>query len=84
MPVPTSLVLSDSTQSYSYAAAIVLNTPFTGVCRAIYVGGAGNATITMQNGDAIAFNGLVAGSILPVRATLVATGATASNLVALY
>jgi hypothetical protein len=84
MPVPTSLVLADSPQSYSFAAAIVVGTPFTGVCRAIYVGTGGSATVTMQNGDSITFAGLVSGSILPVRATQVSAVTGAANLVALY
>jgi hypothetical protein len=83
MPVPTSLVLSDSPQSYSFAEAITAGVNFTGICRAIYVGSAGNATVTMQNGDSVAFNGLTAGSLLPVRARQV-SAATAGSLVALY
>lgn len=67
---------------YSDGAAIVVATPFL-VCDAIYVGGAGNATITLQSGASLAFNGLAAGQVLEVKATNV-SAATATNLVALY
>lgn len=51
---------------------------------AVFVGGAGNVTM-VTGGSAIAFNGLAAGSILPVGGTRVnATGTTATGLVALY
>lgn len=54
------------------------------VSRAIYVGGSGDVTLTTLNGDKVAFKGLVAGSILPVRASRVwSTGTTATNLVGL-
>jgi len=67
---------------YFGAAAIVVNTPFT-ICNAIYVGGAGNATVTMGSGESVTFTGLVVGQILPVRATNV-SAATASLMIALY
>ena len=57
---------------------------FTKLARAIYIGGAGNATLVMENDDPIAFNGLLAGTILPVRCKRVNAGATATNIVALF
>lgn len=57
---------------------------FTKPARALYIGGAGNATLVMENGDPIAFNGLLAGTILPVRCKRVNAGATATNMVALF
>jgi len=68
--------------SYSDGAAIVVATPFL-VCDGIYIGGAGNATVTLQSGRSVAFNGLLAGTILQVKAVNV-TAATATNMVALY
>lgn len=54
-------------------------------CRALYIGGAGNATIVMADSTAILFSGLQAGQILPVRALRVnATGTTATGIVALF
>lgn len=67
----------------SFAVAIVVNTPFSVTCRAIYVGGAGNMTVEMEGGGTVAFNGVLAGTVLPVRAKNVTT-ATATNLVALW
>ena len=67
------------------AEAVTLNTPFTnGVCRSLYIGGGGDAKVTMSDGTSVAFVGLTAGSILPVRASQVNTGATATNIVALF
>jgi len=58
---------------------------FTKLARAIYIGGAGNAVVVMENDDPITFNGLLAGTILPVRCKRVnATGTSATNIVALF
>lgn len=58
----------------------------TDIPRAIYVGGAGNITMTLVgDSTAIAFNGATAGSILAVRPKLIkSTGTTATAIVALY
>ena len=53
-------------------------------CSAIYVGGAGNVVCLNNDGVAITFVGVAAGTILPVGTTRVnATGTTATSLVAL-
>lgn len=53
--------------------------------RAIYVGGAGNLRLVLASGDEVTFTGLLAGTLLPVRATRVkATGTTATQLLGLY
>lgn len=52
--------------------------------RALYVGGAGTVTVVM-NGTSVLFAGLGAGTILPIRTDRVmATGTTATGIVALY
>jgi len=62
----------------------------TKVARGLYIGGAGNASVVMENGDAVKFYGLLAGTILPVRCIRVNvndTGGfttTATNIVALF
>lgn len=54
-------------------------------CRGIYVGGAGNMVVLMNDGNTITLNGVTAGTIYALRAKRVnATSTTATNLVALY
>jgi len=51
----------------------------------VYVGGAGNIKVTTANGDVATFNGLNAGTVLPVQVLRVwATGTTATNLIGIY
>jgi hypothetical protein len=53
--------------------------------RAIYVGGDGNITLVTTDNQTVTFIGLVAGTILPVRAKRVnSTDTTATNLIGLY
>lgn len=60
------------------------STDLVTLCRAIYVGGAGNLNIDMADGTTITFSGLSSGQILPVRAKRVrATGTTATNIIAM-
>lgn len=64
------------------------STDFTdGVCRSIYVGGAGNVVAVEpgDNGTAVTFIGVPAGSTLNIMAKRVnSTSTTATNMVALY
>ena len=56
-----------------------------GVCRALWVGGSGNIALTFEDGSAATLAGVPCGTILQVRAKIVAaTGTTATNIVALY
>lgn len=58
--------------------------PF-GLCRALYVGVAGNVTVLSAGGAAVTFSGVPAGVILPIRCKRVnSTSTTATNIVALY
>lgn len=51
---------------------------------AIYVGGAGAIALVTTNGTSLTFSGVLAGSVLPVKAKQVlSTGTTATNLVGL-
>lgn len=55
------------------------------VARALYVGGSGDVKLVTEEGNTVTFQDIVAGSILPVKATKVfATGTTATNIVALF
>jgi len=61
------------------------STDLQNVTRGIYVGGSGTVRLITVQGETVSFAGLVAGTILPVRATRVtATGTTATDLVALW
>jgi len=52
--------------------------------RAIYVGTAGDVTVTMADGNDVAFANVPAGTMLPIRCTHVkSTGTDASDIVAL-
>jgi hypothetical protein len=52
--------------------------------RAIYIGGAGNVVVRITGEASVTFQGLAAGTILPIRCDRVlATGTTATNLVGL-
>lgn len=56
----------------------------TDPCFAIYVGGAGNVVCLNEDGDAITFVGVAAGTVLPITTSRVnATSTTATSLVAL-
>ncbi|MEG3124801.1 spike base protein, RCAP_Rcc01079 family [Sphingomonas sp. GB1N7] len=69
------------------AAAITPNdTNIISTTRAILIGGAGDLAVLFADDTAsVVLKGLVAGSILPIRVQKVlATGTTATNLVALY
>jgi len=51
----------------------------------LYIGGAGNLRVLTEGGDDITFNGVVAGTFLPVNVVRVfATGTTATNIVATW
>lgn len=66
------------------AAAVVIDTEFTYVSRALYVGGAGSVVAVMADDSEVTFSGVVAGSILPIRCKKVKTGSTATLMVALW
>lgn len=56
-----------------------------GICRAIYVGGAGNIAVVFANDTAVTHVGVLAGSILPVNAKRInLTGTTATSMVAWF
>lgn len=73
----------------TYARAVAITPSDTvsftdGLCRAIYVGGAGNIT-ALVNGSPILFTAVPVGTILPIQATRVnATATTATAMLALY
>jgi len=60
-------------------------TALSGKTRGLYVGGAGDVTVTMHNGSDLTFVGVPAGTILPIVVTHVkSTGTDATDIVALF
>lgn len=57
-----------------------------GVCRALYIGGAGDIAILAEDdSSAVTLSGVVAGQVVPVRAKRVnSTNTTATLIVAMY
>jgi len=53
--------------------------------RALFVGGAGDVAVLMMGGEAVVFSGVLAGTILPIRAKRVkAAGTTATLIINLW
>ena len=87
MAVPTTISIASTPHSFEYAAAITTSdtVSLTGITRAVYVGGAGNITAIMSNGDAVLFTAVPVGTLLPIRCTRInATATTATLLIAMY
>jgi hypothetical protein len=60
-------------------------TDFAILPRAIYVGVTGTIAATLAGGQSVTFQAVPAGSLLPIRmARILATGTTASGIVALW
>jgi hypothetical protein len=76
---------ADPTISGSTAAVTPSDgTDLAFVTRSLYVGGPGTLTIIDQNGNTTLFTGVLANTVIPVRAARVkATGTTATNIVAI-
>lgn len=54
-----------------------------GETRWVWVGGAGNVSVVTHTGQTVAFTGVTAGTLLPIRVRRVrSTGTTATNMVA--
>ena len=87
MAIPTTISIASTPNSFEYAAAITTSdtVSLTGITRAVYVGGAGNITAIMSNGDAVLFTAVPVGTLLPIRCTRInATATTATLLIAMY
>ena len=55
-----------------------------GVCRGVYIGGAGNLRVTMANDDVVTFTALAIGVVHPISAKRVwSTATTATSIVAI-
>lgn len=79
----------DNVQSYcAIGGAAVTKSDtvdITETSRALYVGGAGDVAVIMQDGTTLAFAAVPAGTLLPIRVTRVmSTGTTATSIIALF
>jgi hypothetical protein len=71
--------------SYKAVAITTSDATVIPVTRGIYVGGAGNLTVRMEDGQTVLFTAVAVGVILPIAVDMVlATGTTATALVAVY
>lgn len=69
--------------SYGDGAAVTPSDTTQITFRAIYVGGAGNVTVTAEGGAVLTFTAPPVGSIIPIRGIKVMAATTATSLVAL-
>lgn len=72
--------------AHSAAAVTTSDSTVLPITRALYVGGAGNLAVTMgEDENNVTFVGVLAGMVYPLQVSKVlATGTTATNIVALY
>lgn len=57
----------------------------SGVCKALYVGTAGDVNVITEAGTTVLFAGVTAGSVLPIRCShVLSTSTDADDIVALY
>jgi hypothetical protein len=79
-----SLFSSTLVQTYQVATTLTPSDTNNHNIKALYVGGAGNVSVTTNEGTTVTFTAVPVGSILPVAVQRVrATGTTATNLVGL-
>lgn len=61
------------------------STDLGSLCRAIYVGGAGNVVAVRHDGTAVTFSSVPAGTVLPIAVRRInSTSTTATSIVALH
>ena len=74
------VVTQSNTADIQYVCGGDINWPCV-----LYIGGAGNLRVLTAGGDDVTFNGVLAGSFLPVQVTRVfVTGTSATNIIALW
>ncbi|CAB4140972.1 hypothetical protein UFOVP399_47 [uncultured Caudovirales phage] len=73
-----------STDIATNAAAVTPSDTTQIRAMSLYVGGAGNIAVVMEDGSAVTFIGVPVGAILPIAVSRVnATNTTATNIIAL-
>lgn len=84
---PSTFSASAVTGPAANAATVVpADSDLSDITRSIYVGGAGNLAVKMAGNAAIVvFPSVVAGTVLPIRASQIrSTGTNATNIVAMW
>jgi len=78
--------IQTTTSAWTFAAVTPSDsTDFNVLCRAIYVGGAGNVVAVTYLGNTVTFSGVPAGTLLPIACRRInSTSTTATNIVALF
>lgn len=73
-----------NTTSFSSAAVVTKSDSTFINFTALFVGGAGNVAVALQDGTVVTFTGVLAGTILPIAGSKVmSTNTTATNMVAM-
>lgn len=76
---------AEQSASHHFAVTPHDSTNFTYNCRALYIGGEGDVVVVTEDGTAVTYVGVPAGSILPVVAKRVnSTNTTATDIVGMY
>lgn len=76
---------TESPATRGYAITPGDGTDLSFATRAVWVGGAGDLTVTLLGGDTVTLSAIPAGTLIPIRAKQVAaTGTTATLIVGLY
>lgn len=71
------------TNTYGGAKAITKSDTTVIIGKAIYVGGAGDVTVTTESGDVVTFTAPPIGTVIPIRFQKVMAATTATLLIAL-
>jgi hypothetical protein len=78
-------LISLAPANHAFAVTPHDTNPIAHVSRWLYVGGAGALKLTLDSGDVVTFGAVSAGSLIPIRASIVwSAGTAATHIVALY
>ena len=77
--------ISGVTQPAGAGESLSVSTSVSALTRAVWVGGAGNMRVDLENGSTLTFDGIKAGSLLPIRVTrLRSLSTTATNIIGIW
>lgn len=65
--------------------SLSITTSVSALTRAVWVGGAGNMRVTLENGSTLTFDGIAAGTLMPIRVTMLKSlSTTATNIIGIW